>query len=121
MLRYFYVETSSGKNGFPPLCGYAYLKQKGKYIGAITEGDLLWTIREKNELNYQASEKIPLKEIKLRRTYNPVKISSTLESLMDLIENQNFVPVVDDNDIFIGIVTRKSVLKEFERQMKEEE
>lgn len=49
-----------------------------------------------------------------------MKISSTLESLMDLIENQNFVPVVDDNDIFIGIVTRKSVLKEFERQMKEE-
>lgn len=97
------------------------LNKKGKYIGAITEGDLLWTIREKNELNYQASEKIPLKEIKLRRTYNPVKISSTLESLMDLIENQNFVPVVDDNDIFIGIVTRKSVLKEFERQMKEEE
>ena len=96
------------------------LNKKGKYIGAITEGDLLWTIREKNELNYQASEKIPLKEIKLRRTYNPVKISSTLESLMDLIENQNFVPVVDDNDIFIGIVTRKSVLKEFERQMKEE-
>ena len=78
-------------------------------------------MKEKNELNYQASEKIPLKEIKLRRTNNPVKISSTLESLMDLIENQNFVPVVDDNDIFIGIVTRKSVLKEFERQMKEEE
>ena len=33
-----------------------------------------------------------------------------MEDLLENITNQNFVPVVDDNGIFIGIVTRKDVL-----------
>lgn len=33
-----------------------------------------------------------------------------MEDLFEKITNQNFVPVVDDNGIFIGIVTRKDVL-----------
>lgn len=88
------------------------LNDKGKYVGTITEGDLLWAIREKNALNYSASERIPLKQIPLRRKYVSVKISSSINDLMETVENQNFVPVVDDNGIFIGIITRKSVLKE---------
>lgn len=38
------------------------------------------------------------------------KISESMEDLFEKITNQNFVPVVDDNGIFIGIVTRKDVL-----------
>ena len=29
---------------------------------------------------------------------------------MDRLLDQNFVPVVDDRDMFVGIVTRRSVL-----------
>ena len=32
------------------------------------------------------------------------------EELFDKITNQNFVPVVDDNNVFIGIITRKDVI-----------
>lgn len=88
------------------------LNKEGKYVGTITEGDLLWTIRERNSLNYQASEQIPLQEINLKRKYKTVNISSSISNLLETVENQNYVPVVDDNGIFIGIVTRKSVLKE---------
>ena len=38
------------------------------------------------------------------------KKSESMEDLFEKITNQNFVPVVDDNGIFIGIVTRKDVL-----------
>ena len=31
--------------------------------------------------------------------------------------NQNFIPVVDDFDSFIGIVTRKDILSYFYREM----
>lgn len=95
------------------------LNKRGKYVGTITEGDLLWTIRDRNSLNYQASEKIPLKEISLRRKYQTVNISSSMANLLETVENQNFVPVEDDNGVFIGIVTRRSVLKELAKLIEE--
>lgn len=95
------------------------LNKRGKYVGTITEGDLLWTIRDRNSLNYQASEKIPLKEISLRRKYQTVNISSSMANLLETVENQNFVPVEDDNGVFIGIVTRRSVLKELTKLIEE--
>lgn len=94
------------------------LDKKGKYVGTVTEGDLLWAIREKNSLNYQASEKIPLSEIRLKRRYQSVPISSSLEDLLSTIENQNFVPVTDDDGIFIGIVKRSTVLKELAKTLR---
>ena len=40
-----------------------------------------------------------------------------MEDLFDKIINQNFVPVVDDARIFIGIVTRKDVLLYLKKQL----
>ena len=37
-------------------------------------------------------------------------INESMENLFDKVMNQNFVPVVDDKKVFIGIVTRKDVL-----------
>ena len=33
--------------------------------------------------------------------------------------NQNFVPVVDDKDIFIGIITRKDIIQYLDRQRRQ--
>ena len=42
-----------------------------------------------------------------RATYKPVHADSNMEDLLDRAINQNFVPVVDDQGSFIGIITRK--------------
>ena len=55
-------------------------------------------------------EKIRITDVKRRRDNEAVKISESMENLFEKITNQNFVPVVDDNGIFIGIVTRKDIL-----------
>ena len=40
--------------------------------------------------------------------WNPsVKIDITMDELFKRIMNQNFVPVVDDRNLFVGIITRK--------------
>ena len=39
-----------------------------------------------------------------------VNVQEKVEDLFEKMTNQNFVPVVDDDRIFIGIVTRKDVL-----------
>ena len=76
------------------------LSVEGKYIGTITEGDLLWFLKDRN-----------FPDLKLRRRDNQaVKIDESMENLFDKVMNQNFVPVVDDKRVFIGIVTRKDVL-----------
>ena len=40
----------------------------------------------------------------------PQVIGSWKAELVNKITNQNFVPVVDDNNVFIGIITRKDVI-----------
>ena len=41
----------------------------------------------------------------------PVYANSNMEDLIDKALNQNFVPVVDDQKNFIGIITRKDIIR----------
>ena len=50
-------------------------------------------------------------EIINKAKYQPVRVNAKIDDLYELIMNQNFVPVIDDRDIFMGIVTRKSVIE----------
>lgn len=93
------------------------LDEDGKYIGTVSEGDFLWYIVEeknKNESNDMKSmENILLSEV-LGEDKNPsVHIMTTIEELLNRAMRQNFVPVVDDKEIFIGIVTRQDIIKYF--------
>ena len=48
----------------------------------------------------------------IRRDWNPpVKISATMDDIFLRIIEQNFAPVIDDRDKFMGIITRKSVIQ----------
>mgnify|MGYP002797113116 FL=1 len=94
------------------------LARDGKYIGTITEGDLLWEMREKDFPDLHRMEKIRITDLKRHRDNEPVKISEAMENLFEKITNQNFVPVVDDKGVFIGIVTRKDVLLYLAKKLK---
>jgi CBS domain-containing protein len=39
-----------------------------------------------------------------------------MEQLMEQAKNQNFVPVIDDRSIFIGIITRRDILTYFTKK-----
>ena len=77
------------------------LDKEGKYIGTITEGDLLWYLKDHD---------IPITDIERKRDNNAVNIQVSMEELFEKATNQNFVPVVDDNNVFIGIITRKDII-----------
>ena len=54
---------------------------------------------------------MPITAIERRRDNQAVHIEESMENLFEKVLNQNFVPVVDDNNVFIGIITRKDILQ----------
>ncbi|MCI8765333.1 MAG: CBS domain-containing protein [Lachnospiraceae bacterium] len=89
------------------------LNRNGEYAGTLTEGDLLWGIKNQYNLNLREAESIPVTAIHRRMDNLPVNAKSDMEDLIDKALNQNFVPVVDDRGYFIGIITRKDIIRYF--------
>ena len=85
------------------------INKDGKYVGTITEGDLLWTIKNELSLDLRAIEDIPITDVKRRKDNRPVSIDANIEDLISKSMNQNFIPVTDDDGTFIGIITRKNI------------
>lgn len=86
------------------------LDNDGAYVGTITEGDLLWFIKRKGILNVKEFESINIMEVNRRVDYDFVRADSNMEDLILKAANQNFVPVVDDSNHFIGMITRKDII-----------
>ena len=93
------------------------LNPDGKYVGTISEGDLLWGMKNLNITDMKTAEEVPVMAISRRATYKPVHVDCDMEDLLDRAINQNFVPVIDDQDHFIGIVTRKEIIKYCYKEM----
>ena len=86
------------------------LNNEGKYVGTSTEGDLLWGIKNKYNLSLKEAEYISITEIDRKLDYTAVRADANMEDLMLRAMDQNFVPVIDDQDNFIGIITRKDII-----------
>ncbi|WZL73229.1 CBS domain-containing protein [Clostridiaceae bacterium 35-E11] len=86
------------------------IDEDGKYVGTITEGDFLWKLKNTPELTFQDTSKIPIKDVSRHMKNEPVSINAKIEDLISLAAIQNFVPVIDDNNIFIGIIKRSDII-----------
>lgn len=94
--------------------GYAalpILNKRGEYRGALTEGDLMWAIKNMCYMDMRQAEAHRIMEISRRKEYLPVRVTTSMHDLVERASTQNFVPVVDDKDTFIGIVTRSAIIK----------
>lgn len=89
------------------------LNRQGKYVGSITEGDLLWWLKGHHNLNLKLAEMVSIQEVGRRLDYKPVRAEAKMEDLMEKAMEQNFVPVVDDQGNFSGIITRKDIIGYF--------
>ena len=97
------------------------LNKEGKYTGTISEGDLLWGIKRLNIniTDLKQMEDVSIMAIPRRATYKPVHADADMENLLDRAINHNYVPVIDDKGSFIGIITRKEIIKYCYKEMKE--
>ena len=90
------------------------ITREGKSGGTVSEGDFLWRLLE----NGQSPSKKDLEQLRVRdllhdNQYQPVRITVSMEELLTNAMNQNFIPVIDDTGSFIGIITRKDIIRYF--------
>ena len=87
------------------------ISKHGEYLGTISEGDLLWHIVDDETIDLEDLEDVKISEL-LRSDYRPaVKVDCQMSDLAEKIVNNSFVPVVDDRNVLMGIVTRKTVMQ----------
>lgn len=94
------------------------LTKQGQYVGTLTEGDMLWYIKNQLDLNLKEAARIPVTEVPRKFENNPVYANCKMEDLLEKAMQQNFVPVLDDGGYFIGIVKRGDIMKYFASDMK---
>jgi CBS domain-containing protein len=107
----FFYDNLSVQDGLDYMKQHAFtsmpvINKSGEYVGSISEGDFLWHIlvSDKPTTQTQLSKLI-------RKDYIPAcTIDVSLEDLFQQSSKQNYVPIVDDRNIFIGIVTRQAIL-----------
>ena len=94
------------------------ISRDGKYVGTVSEGDFLWRLLSDEQDSQRACSMKDLEQLRVRdilreTQYLPVRITVSMEELLSSAMNQNFIPVGDDTGSFIGIVTRKDIIRYF--------
>jgi CBS domain-containing protein len=92
------------------------LDKNGDYVNTISEGDLLWFIKE-HKLNFDKTEEMSISKIPRSKSIDSIRVDSKMDDIIEKSTQQNFVPVVDDFGAFIGIVTRKDIFNYMLDQM----
>ena len=87
-------------------------------MGTVSEGDFLWSLihdapETAESISLRQTEALHVRDIIRPGQYPCVRITVSMEALLQSAMNQNFIPVVDDLGTFIGIVTRKDIIRYF--------
>ena len=86
------------------------LDKHGRYVGTLSEGDFLWHIVDIGGASIEDCEDLHIADILKPDRTPPVKITAKADELREGLMMHNFLPVIDDNGAFIGIVTRNRML-----------
>lgn len=91
------------------------IRRDGVYVGTVREGDFLWyLVGEGFELTARTLrdlESMKIESILKPGLFAAARITAPMDEIVELAMRQNFVPIVDDSDRFIGLVTRMNVMK----------
>lgn len=111
LLENFTLRQALEKMEYHRYTAMPVLNNEGYYLYTLFIDDCLWVFKNAPELRFTDAEKIPISSIKTTRVVKPVNISAKLEELMQKTVEQNFIPVVDDLGVYIGLVRRRDMVE----------
>lgn len=88
------------------------ITKNNEYVGSISEGDVL-NYLVSNKLSNDDFEKIIIEDIPRRKDNTPIYSNQEMKDLLKFSLDENFVPVLNTSDKFIGIITRKEIIEYF--------
>lgn len=88
------------------------INKKGQYVGTICEGDLLRALSLSQAHPEIDLDTFEIKDIEFKTKVEVARVNESYTHLVDLAVNQNFIPLVDDQGVFIGILRRQELIKE---------
>ena len=121
----FTIRQSPEKMRFHGYTSVPVISRDGKYVGVVSDGDFLWYIvdfmRENIKDGVKDMEKARVKDLLRKKgqaklPVSPVRITAQIDELVETAMKQNFVPVIDDNDAFVGIVTRRAIIQQLYKE-----
>lgn len=124
LIDYIYDDTTCrqaleimGNHGFTAV---PVINHEGEYVKTLSEGDLLWFMINRELGSKRLLEQFSVNDIKIKRNVEvkPVSVTSSIDDVILMLVNQNFVPVIDDRNMFIGIITRSDVLRYCHNEIK---
>lgn len=86
------------------------INRHGKYVSSLSEGDILWHLKKMKDKTLDEIGNQSIRKIKRHYNIQAVSVDADIESLIELAAIQAFVPVVDDAEIFIGIIKRSDII-----------
>ena len=89
------------------------IDDNGEYLGTVSEGDFLWHLLRFKDNDIRSQESYYIIDIVNEERNLPVKTNISMDELLLRVMHQNFLPLIDDRNIFIGIITRKDIIKYF--------
>ena len=91
------------------------INNDGEFLYTLSESDILFQVLHDNDFSMRRSEKIMINDLDRIKKYKTISINNNMEDLMELAIEQNYVPVVDDRNKFIGIITRRAIIEYYSK------
>ncbi len=115
---YFLTNKHTIRQGLEIMRAHGYtaipvINENGEYIGTVSEGDFLWHLIRFSDRDLRSQEYYSIVDIVNEERNLPVKTNVSMDELLLRVMDQNFVPVIDDRNVFIGIITRRDIIKYF--------
>ena len=120
-VAYLY-DTDTVRQGLEKMNKHKYtaipvLTKSGYYAGCVSDGDFLWHIMNSESNQIKEQEKYQIREI-IRKDFNPAaRIDISMDELLNRSMHQNFIPLIDDRNYFIGIITRQDIIANIQKKI----
>lgn len=87
------------------------IDKEDHYVTTLSEGDILRYIKNNCNFDLEIAESQDVALIEKYRPYKALDISSSIKDVIRLLFDQNFIPIIDDRGMYIGIIKRKGIIK----------
>ncbi|MDE6407141.1 MAG: CBS domain-containing protein [Anaeroplasmataceae bacterium] len=115
----FYLDSHSTirqvleKLDFHKFTSVPLIDKEGHYVTTISEGDILRFIKNNCKFDIDIAQTHTVDKVEIYHPFKALDISSSIQEVLKLALEQNFIPMVDDRGMYIGIIRRKGIIKYF--------